>query len=253
MRAILTWHSLDTSESPISVAPEVFRAQAQFLASGRVRVLSLIALTQAPEDAGDAVALTFDDGFTNIAEQALPLLLELGLPATVFVVTDHVGKTNAWGGRVASGIPTLPLMDWDTLATWEGRGIDVGAHTRRHVDLTTVSGATLEDEIVGSAEHIAGTLGRRPEAFAYPYGRVSSEAARIARASYRAAVTTELGALRQHDDSARFPRLDMYYLRQPGLLEQWGAPAFRRRLWLRAQGRRVRQLISPSAPTGSLA
>jgi hypothetical protein len=43
----------------------------------------------------------------------------------------------------------------------------------------------------------------------------------------------------------RLPRLDAWYFRDEGQLEQWGTPAFRRRLWLRAQGRRVRRLISP--------
>lgn len=37
-----------------------------------------------------AVAVTFDDGYFGVVAHGLPVLRELGIPATVFVVTDHV-------------------------------------------------------------------------------------------------------------------------------------------------------------------
>ena len=40
------------------------------------------------------------------------------------------------------------------------------------------------------------------------------------------------------------PRIDAWYFRKPGTLETWGSPAFRRRLWVRSQGRRVRQVMT---------
>jgi len=109
MRAILTYHSIDSSGSPISVSPSAFRAHVRWLASGAVRVLPLDELVSAGDDE-DAVAITFDDGFENFATEAAALLAQHGLPSTVFVVPEHVDGTNAWGGSDAPGIPTLPLM-----------------------------------------------------------------------------------------------------------------------------------------------
>jgi peptidoglycan/xylan/chitin deacetylase (PgdA/CDA1 family) len=244
MRGILTWHSLDASGSPISVHPDVFRRQVDFLASGRVRVVPLAWLAHSPDDGADAVALTFDDGFANVGTIAVPLLHERRLPATIFVVPEHVGGRNDWGGGRGPSVPTLPLMPWSALQLAQESGIEIGAHTRRHRDLATLTAAALEDEVAGCVERIAGVLGQRPGSFAYPYGSVGADAVIAVRDVYRQAVTTELRVLAANDDAVLLPRIDMYYFRQTGQLEAWGQVAFRRRLWLRAQGRRVRHLVA---------
>ncbi|MCC6927939.1 MAG: polysaccharide deacetylase family protein [Gemmatimonadaceae bacterium] len=242
MRAILTYHSIDPSGSPISVSPAAFRAHVRWLASGAVRVLPLEQLV-ATDDSDDAVAISFDDGFENFATEGAALLAEHGLPSTVFVVSEHAGGTNAWGGSDAPGIPTLPLMSWSTLARVARNGVTLGAHTRRHRDLTRARGAALEDEVAGCVERIAAETGKRPTTFAYPYGAVDDTSASVVRDVFALACTTELRALHPHDDRALLPRLDMYYFRDPGQLEAWGTAAFRGRLWLRAQARRVRRLV----------
>jgi peptidoglycan/xylan/chitin deacetylase (PgdA/CDA1 family) len=243
MRAILTYHSIDDSGSPVSVSAAAFRAHATWLASGRVQVVSLEALAQLP-DSVDAVALTFDDGFQNFEEHAAPLLIEHGFPSTVFVVPEHVGQTNDWGGGAPNAaIPILPLMSWEALGRQSGLGVTIGAHTRRHRDLTLVRGAALEDEVAGCVERIAAELGMRPSTFAYPYGGVDVTSATVVRDVFELACTTELRALRKDDDRALLPRLDMFYFRDEGQLESWGTSAFKRRLWLRAQGRKVKKIV----------
>jgi len=242
MRAILTYHSIDDSGSPISVSPSAFRAHVRWLASGAVRVLPLVQLLDDSTE-GDAVALTFDDGFRNFADEAADLLLDQGLPVTLFVVPEHVGGENDWGGRHTPGIPGLPLLSWQSLGALAERGVTLGAHTRRHRDLTLVRGAALEDEVAGCVERMAAELGSRPLTFAYPYGAVDDTSATVVRDVFVAACTTELRTLRSGEDRALLPRLDMFYFREGGQLEAWGSPAFRGRLWLRAQGRRVRRLM----------
>ncbi|MEO7963624.1 MAG: polysaccharide deacetylase family protein [Gemmatimonadaceae bacterium] len=225
------------------MSPETLRAHAIWLASKRVRVVSLEELARLRDDV-DAVALTFDDGFQNFAEIVAPALAEHALPATIFVVAEHVGGHNNWGGGAPGAvIPTLPLMTWDALGAQLATGITIGAHTRRHRDLRQVRGASLEDEVAGCVERIAGELGVRPSTFAYPYGAVDVTSATVVRDIFELACTTELRALRRDDDRALLPRLDMYYFRDAGQLESWGTNAFKRRLWLRAQGRRVKRLM----------
>jgi peptidoglycan/xylan/chitin deacetylase (PgdA/CDA1 family) len=243
MRAILTYHSIDSSGSPVSLSEETFRAHVRFFGSGRVRVVPLADLLSLPDES-DAVALTFDDGFLNFTSSALPALSHLGFPATIFVVSDAVGGTNAWGGRDAPGIPTLPLMTWQDLEGAHTAGFEIGAHSRHHPDLTTLSPAQLEDETAGCVERISAELGQRPRHFAYPYGAVNETVARVARDVFEQSVTTEFRAIAPDDDLALLPRLDSWYFRKAGELETWGLPSFRRRLWLRAQGRRVRALMT---------
>ncbi|MFZ5625485.1 MAG: polysaccharide deacetylase family protein [Gemmatimonadota bacterium] len=243
MRAILTYHSLDPSGSPISVDPEVFRAHVRWLASGRVRVVSLRELLTLPDDR-DAVALTFDDGFESFRRVAAGPLRTYGLPATVFVVTDAIGRTNAWGGRADPRVPTLRLMDADALAAIAAEGFELGAHSRTHAHLPRLDDHALEDEILGSADRLKALTGVEPFAFAYPYGAADDRAVAVARSRFGCAVSTRLAPIGAGDDRHRLPRLDAFYLRDPGQLERWGSMPFQHRLWLRAQARRVREVFA---------
>lgn len=242
MRAILTYHSIDASGSPISLSRDEFARHAAWLASGRVRVTGVDELLRMPDDT-DAVALTFDDGFRNFAEIAQPLLAEHGLPATVFVVSDYVGRTNAWGGAPDPGVPVLPLMNWDELARMRECGIELGAHTRRHRRLAWLRGPELVDEISAAAEIIRRHTGARPAGFAYPYGSHSESASYLVERSYSWGCTTELRMLRGRESRARVPRLDMYYFRDWRRLDAWGSARFTCYLTLRAQARRVRERL----------
>src|SRR5690606_36506277 len=104
MKAILTYHSVDPSGSPISIDRDAFRAHVRWLASGPIRVVDLDVLIALPPET-DAVSLTFDDGFENFASTAWPLLLDHGLPVTLFVVTGFVGRSNTWD-QLGYSLPT---------------------------------------------------------------------------------------------------------------------------------------------------
>jgi peptidoglycan/xylan/chitin deacetylase (PgdA/CDA1 family) len=241
VRAILTWHSIDDSGSPISVTPAAFRRQVEWLASGRVRVLPLEAIASGSGE-DDAVALTFDDGFWNFATEAAPALLARGLPVTLFVVTDHVGRTNAWGGRTDPAVPELPLLDWDQLGRLAEHGVAIESHTRRHPWLPSLGDVALADELGASAERIEGELGRRPRWLAYPFGAENEAVRAAAERHYAGAVTTEYRPLGPGADRYAAPRLDAWYFQAPGALDRWNRPGFRQALWVRRQARSARAL-----------
>jgi peptidoglycan/xylan/chitin deacetylase (PgdA/CDA1 family) len=242
MRAVLTYHSIDESGSAISVSPAAFDAHRRWLTSGRVTVLGLDDLVAHPE-VGDAVAVTFDDAFLNIAAP-VERLLDAGLPVTLFVVSGNVGGTNAWGGRTQSGIPTLPLLGWADLERLASLGAVIAAHSRRHPSLTTLGAVDLDDELRGCRDDMQARLGIECAHFAYPYGDVNDLVASSAGKYYRIACTTELRVLRPDDDLVRLPRLDMYYFNPPGTIDAWGSAAFTRRLgWLRLR-RAIRARVS---------
>ena len=246
MRAILTYHSIDTSGSPISVHPEAFDRHIAWLRSGRVRVTTIHQLIALPAGE-DAVAITFDDGFATFSDVAAPRLLSHGLPVTLFVVSDHVGGTNAWNRRIDRGIPHLPLLGWPALARLREQGVTLGAHGRTHVDLTRLDRAAVEDEMRGSADTIERETGIRPDTFAYAYGRTNASVCDIAASSFRYACTTEFETLAERVVPAQLPRLDMYYFQRSDRLDQWGSPPFVRFVNFRNRIRRVREtLVSPS-------
>lgn len=247
MRAILTWHSLDGSGSPISLTPDEFRRQVAWLTSGAVRVVSLEQLLGMPDDTA-AVALTFDDGFVNFATEAAPLLQQHGLPVTLFIVTGHVGGDNRWRGCGDHGNPVLPLLDWEALGKLREAGVSLGAHTRTHARLYRCGAAELQAELVLAAEEMQLRLGERPKGFAYPYGEVDSRVAEAAGTVYGWACTTEFRALSTRDARSQLPRLDAWYFRDPARFAGWGSARFRAWLWSRRQARSVRATLS--APRG---
>lgn len=241
MRAVLTYHSIDSSGSAISVSERDFRRHISWLASGRVRVVPLEKIATLGGD-DDAVALTFDDAFKNFGTIAAPLLEEHSLPATLFVVTELVGGTNAWRLPLRSeAIPVMPLLDWSGIAAVAQRGIAIGSHGRTHRHLTSLDALDLYEEINGSSADLSRELGMTPTAFCYPYGDASSRERDEAARLYNVAVTAELRSLDDSDDPHLLPRLDAYYLREPRSLERFGSPAFERYLRLRRHGRRLRR------------
>ena len=241
MRAILTWHSIDPSGSPISLPLHVFRRQVDWLASGRVRVVDVEELLDL-DDTVDAVALTFDDAFANFATEAAPLLRDHGLPATLFVVSGRVGCDNAWHGQREAGIPVLPLLGWDDLANLRHAGFKLGAHTRTHPNLRTLDERELLEEVCVAADEMERRLGDRPRGFAYPYGAVDARVAEVTARCYNWACTTTFQSLGADEQLNMLPRLDAWYFRQPGHLERWGTAGFRASLWCRRQARRARVL-----------
>jgi peptidoglycan/xylan/chitin deacetylase (PgdA/CDA1 family)/glycosyltransferase involved in cell wall biosynthesis len=114
------------------------------------------------------ILFTFDDAYEELAEHALPVLRRYGFGAAVYVVTGQLGGTNAWDE--ARGCGTLRLMTADQIRFWASQGIEFGAHSRTHADLTSLSPKELSDEVVGSREDLESVLGAKVVSFAYPYG-----------------------------------------------------------------------------------
>ena len=133
--------------------------------------------------------LSFDDGMQDNHENLLPLLRELGVPATVYVVTGLIGRPNPWmhpdsGAR---------MMTEDELLELHEAGIELGAHTVTHPDLSTLDHAACLREMTESRAAIERLTGAPVRTFAYPFCRFGPEAERAARDAGFAVAVTCLG------------------------------------------------------------
>jgi len=172
---ILTYHSVAPSNNPAfaryRITPEQFEEQLEYLRDTRFRSVTLDEWRLAKQAwtplRGRAVLLTFDDGFEDFAKYAWPLLRRYGFGATVFLVSGHVGGTNAWDA--AYGEQT-PLMGWDTIRRLRAEGVDFGSHTVSHPFLTARPPAEVAREFAESRAELAEGLGEAPVAVAYPHG-----------------------------------------------------------------------------------
>jgi peptidoglycan/xylan/chitin deacetylase (PgdA/CDA1 family) len=118
------------------------------------------------------VLFTFDDGYSEVAEHAFPILARHNFTAITFVVTGQLGGTNAWDET--NNFPIRQLMTGEQIRHWAGRGFEFGGHSRRHVDLTKLGPDALADEVGGCARDLAELIGAPPLSFAYPFGAVNA-------------------------------------------------------------------------------
>ena len=236
---ILMYHSIDDSGSVISVSPQEFARQMDWLAASGVPVVPFPEAVRRP----GAVALTFDDGFRNLLSNGLPQLEKHGFRATLFVVSGRAGLDNGWPGQ-GRGIPRLPLLDWSEVRELAQHGMALGAHSQTHPDLRRLPLPQAIDEMRRCRDEIADRVGAPVEAVAYPYGLSTPAVRQAASQLFRYACGTRLRHVLPGDDLFDLPRVDVYYLRSAKRFESLLTRAGRRYLRWRAAARRVRQWIS---------
>lgn len=165
----------------MTVTPENFKSQMHFLRRNGVEVLTLDQVLAGKT----GVALTFDDGFRDCMEFALPTLRALRFPATFFIVAGSVGGTDGW--MRSTPMPEERIMGWDDLKRLLEAGMAVGSHSMTHGTLT-------EEEVRESGRVLSERLGVRIEHFAYPRGERPPGAPEWVRAAgYKAGWATRSG------------------------------------------------------------
>jgi peptidoglycan/xylan/chitin deacetylase (PgdA/CDA1 family) len=129
-------------------------------------------------------ALTFDDGFVDNLETLVPLLVETRAPATVFLVSG-------WLGQAHPSAPRTRVVTADEAQALAAAGVEIGAHTASHPDLTRLPRAEAETELRRGREELEAVLGASVEVVAYPFGTATAETREAARAAgFRAAFRT---------------------------------------------------------------
>lgn len=149
-----------------------------------------------------AVAITFDDGYGENCETAIPILLRRGIPFTYFVSTQIIKDQSAFPHDLEAGV-CLRTNTITELRAMANAGVEIGAHTRSHPDLgRSTDPAWLREEIIGSIEDIEAWTGRRPRSFAFPFGQTSNmtpEAMIVARDAGIEAICSAYGAFNYPD------------------------------------------------------
>lgn len=158
------------------------------------------------EKQGRVAVITFDDGYVDTLEQALPILQKHGFSATCYAISRRTGQYNDWDA--ASLNVRKPLMNDEQVRAWHAAGMEVGAHSRTHPRLTGCTDAELEDEIAGSKTDLEALIGQPVTQFCYPYGDLDERVvAATKQAGFDAATTVQRGRARVGDDAMLLRRV----------------------------------------------
>ena len=160
---ILCYHSIGTPQWGVNdVHPKRFRRQLESaLAAGYLFVPAAeIACTGGHSK---QLAITFDDGLMSVATNAAPILADLGVPWTLFVVSD-------WADGLSDFQEGL-VLGWRDIERLARQGAEIGSHSVTHTRLSTISASEVEHELGESGAVIEARLGIRPTTFAIPVGR----------------------------------------------------------------------------------
>jgi peptidoglycan/xylan/chitin deacetylase (PgdA/CDA1 family) len=210
----------------MNVTPERFRQQLEGLLGSGYRFRPLpeaVAAALAGEPTPPkTVVVTFDDGYQNTYLHAWPVLRELGIPATVFVVTGYLDSSapfpfDDWGRKHQRQIPAVAWrpLTWEQCAEMERSGmIEIGSHTHTHRDMRHRA-EEFAGELRTSLDLLKQRLGPGPRTFSFPFGGVRGgfagpELQEAARSSgVTCALTTEIGLVGPAADPFSWGRLEV--------------------------------------------
>ncbi len=193
---LLAYHGVaprapDLDPHNLSVTPAAFRRQVDLLIDAGFEIVTVADLAERADGGRPPpglAALSFDDGMDNNHSVLLPILREYGIPATVYVTTGIIGRPNPWLAPEAGA----RMMTEDELADLVAAGIELGAHTVTHPDMSLLDHAGCVREMTESRRVLQDRFDVPALTFAYPFCRYGSEAIAAAReAGFVAAVTCE--------------------------------------------------------------
>jgi peptidoglycan/xylan/chitin deacetylase (PgdA/CDA1 family) len=246
---ILTFHGFDDRSSVISFPPRVFRRGLARLLERGYRTTSLAAVAARLRHglplSAQTVVITFDDGYRSVYDEAFPVLRQYAMTATIFLT---IGDSD--GSVPAGRLPTLgerEMLSWGEIREMHAAGMEVGAHTLTHPDLTRLTRARVEVELRDSKRGIEDALGGPVECFAYPYGRFDAQSHELARQYFSCACSDRLGVVRADSDPHALARVETYYLRSDRLFDLVSTPRLERYLRVRNLPRTLRRMAQPAA------
>lgn len=213
---VLMYHGINSSVGrrhpyfETNTSPAAFRNQMQILATDGYQTLSLDGVIRDSSSCNVAkrpVVITFDDGYADFYDEALPTLVEYGFIATVYIITGSTDKQRV----IKNG---KQFMSWAEVRELPRYGIHVGSHTVSHGNLRGMSRSRVEDEVRRSKEMLEDKLGAPVESFAYPYAfpehdknYVQHIREYLQMCGYKHAVTTIVGTASVLTDRYCLPRL----------------------------------------------
>ena len=210
---ILTYHQVTPRPLPglekYCLTPQAFSRQMSWLALRTYTPVTLDQLLAYRKGQGilpeRPVVITFDDGYQDLIQFALPSLEKHSFTAIFFLVAGLIGRTTEWEAK------RVPLMDWAEARQLVIRGFQIGAHSLNHAHLDQIPAEKVDKELNGARQVIEEELNLAIRHLAYPYGGYTQAVQSIAvQAGYDTACSVRVGLSSPEDDIYALHRIPLY-------------------------------------------
>ena len=226
---VLNYHKVDNTFISLSVRPDDFEKQMQYLSDNGYHTItpdelydSLAGKGELPEN---PVLITFDDGYEDNYTNAYPILKKYGFKATIFVITGFLGKDKNY-------------MTWDQAREMDANGISIESHTVDHKSMTDLTDDQLRAQLVDSRKKAEKELGHPVEYMAYPTGTYNLHIAEMVKeAGYKAAFTIKYGNVDKASNIYALERVPIFHTEDTNrdFLERIRyTPIFKRFGWIKS-------------------
>jgi peptidoglycan/xylan/chitin deacetylase (PgdA/CDA1 family) len=156
------------------------------------------------------ISITFDDGYAENCQQAIPMLIRERIPCTYFITARNVLSEEPFLHDLMTG-HCFATNTPEQLRAMAAAGIEIGVHSFTHADLGATTDARLmQYEVIAAKEALEEALGRQTRYFAFPYGQhanLSPAAFAMAKRAGYAGVCSAYGGM-------NFPGDDPFHLQR---------------------------------------
>lgn len=195
------YHSIGDNDYNFTVRPDDFERQIKYLKDHHFKFLKLQDLGQILEGAlvfEKGVGITFDDGYKDFFDTALPVLKKYGIPSILFVHADRKSD------NLENGVN---LMSWEDIKMAKENGVEMGSHTYSHSNLKEMTEDEIKLEIDKSEETFQEKLGEIPKTIAYPGGKFTEKIIdAFKKRGYKLGFTIDRGMIKKGEHPFRIKR-----------------------------------------------
>jgi len=186
---ILVHHLISDVPHRMGMSTDRFLRQVQFLRK-HYQIVSLsdaVELLKSSAIRVPTVAITFDDGYQENFLTLRSVVEATGLPVSMFVCTGLVEQHSEFPHDLVEGQRSFKALSWEEVAYLGNNGMEIGSHTRFHLNCGSTDEEALYAEIVGAKTDLQQHLRMRVRFFGFPFGEpenISPQAMKLAKSHY---------------------------------------------------------------------
>lgn len=225
---IVYFHSIHP-DHPLATTPDDFREMMKICASAKKQFVTVAQVGQLQQDRQpleEMCAISFDDGYVDNYDYAFPILRELKLPATFFVVAGMIDNGLSTPSRpIYQG---LTMLSKAQVREMSDNGMEIGSHTWSHCAFQNATREQIRSELDRSKKCLEDVIGKEIDSFCYPNGELPEQMGRdeladlLRQLGYKWAVTTQWDTVTDASQSFYLPRMIIDFYDRP--------PEFRKKL-----------------------